>query len=153
MDKARNTQAYIDGVEKFIDFSFSHSTRGNTILCPCRICLNCCWFEAQQSNAILVERVDQMEHNFQTIVTTLKDELQQMRRLLQSNMQQNIQFNQEYDLSHSGYGYEGGHGGGYRYEGAHGSGYQHEDGYEGGYGGGYRHEDGYEGGYGGGYGH
>ncbi|XP_048570518.1 uncharacterized protein LOC125551358 isoform X2 [Triticum urartu] len=46
MDKARNTQAYIDGVEKFIDFAFTHSARGNTILCPCRICLNCCWFEA-----------------------------------------------------------------------------------------------------------
>lgn len=103
--------------------------------------------EAWQSNAILVERVDQMENNFQTVVTTLKDELQQMRRLLQSKVQQNIQFNQEYDLSHSGYGYGGGHGGGYRYEGAHGSGYRHEDGYESGYGGGYRHKDGYGGAY------
>ena len=92
--------------------------------------------EARQSNAILVERVDKMEHNFQTVVTTLKDELQQMRRLLQSNVQQNIQFNPDYDLSHSGYGY----------------GYRHEGGYGGGHGGGYRHEDGYEGGYGGGYG-
>ncbi|XP_020165089.1 uncharacterized protein [Aegilops tauschii subsp. strangulata] len=93
--------------------------------------------EARQANAILVERVDKMEHNFQTVVTTLKDELQQMRRLLQSNVQQNIQFNPDYDLSHSGYGY----------------GYRHEGGYGGGHGGGYRHEDGYEGGYGGGYGH
>ena len=98
--------------------------------------------EARQSNAILVERVDKMEHNFQIVVTTLKDELQQMRRLLQSNVQQNIQFNPDYDLSHSGYGYgyrhEGGYGGG------HGGGYRHEDGYEGGHGGGYRNKDGYE---------
>ena len=36
MDKARNTQAYIDGVKKFIDFAFTHSARGNTISCPCR---------------------------------------------------------------------------------------------------------------------
>ena len=46
MDKARNTQAYIDGVVKFIEFAFTHSARGNAILCPCRKCLNCCWFEA-----------------------------------------------------------------------------------------------------------
>ena len=101
--------------------------------------------EAWQSNVILVEHV---ENNFQTVVTTLKDELQQMRRLLQSNVQQNIQFNPDYDLSHSGYGYVYRHEGGYEgvYGGGHGGGYRHEDVYGGGYGheGGYEHEGEYE---------
>ncbi|CAN1318491.1 hypothetical protein LINPERPRIM_LOCUS30836 [Linum perenne] len=44
MDKSwihmpRNTKEYVDGVEKFLDFSFAHTRPGvRTIPCPCTIC-------------------------------------------------------------------------------------------------------------------
>ncbi|KAM0822511.1 hypothetical protein ACQ4PT_071448 [Festuca glaucescens] len=51
MDKSwmvedRHTEKYINGVKGFIQFAFSHSAKGNTILCPCKKCLNCSWLEA-----------------------------------------------------------------------------------------------------------
>lgn len=46
MGEARHTTPYTDGVARFIQFAFTHSARGNTILCPCRNCYNCSWLEA-----------------------------------------------------------------------------------------------------------
>ena len=46
MSEARHTKPYTDGVARFIQFAFTNSARGNTILCPCRNCYNCAWLEA-----------------------------------------------------------------------------------------------------------
>ena len=33
----------MQGLHKFIEFSFINSTNGNKILCPCKICVNSKW--------------------------------------------------------------------------------------------------------------
>ena len=53
--------------------------------------------EARQENALLHERVDQLKNDFQSVVTSLKDEFLQMKRLLlQSNARQNVEFSPRY---------------------------------------------------------
>ena len=47
MEEDRPSQKYIDGVKGFIQFAFTHgSAKGNSILCPCKNCLNIYWLEA-----------------------------------------------------------------------------------------------------------
>ena len=43
MDMPRQTDEYIKGVGSFLEFAFSNSAKGNKILCPCKVCKNCCW--------------------------------------------------------------------------------------------------------------
>jgi len=43
MDMPRKTDEYIKGVDSFLEFAFSNSAKGNKILCPCKVCKNCCW--------------------------------------------------------------------------------------------------------------
>ena len=54
MDEDRHTKKYIDGVKGFLQFAFTHSAKGNSILCPCKNCLNCCWLEASDVHEHLV---------------------------------------------------------------------------------------------------
>ena len=54
MDEDRHTKKYIDGVKGFLQFAFTHSAIGNTILCPCKNCLNCSWLEASDVQEHLV---------------------------------------------------------------------------------------------------
>ena len=54
MDEDRHTELYTDGVARFIQFAFTHSARGNTILCPFWNCLNCSWLEADVVHEHLV---------------------------------------------------------------------------------------------------
>jgi len=34
---------YREGVDMFLEFAFSNSTKGNQILCPYKACKNSCW--------------------------------------------------------------------------------------------------------------
>jgi hypothetical protein len=43
MDLPRQTDEYIKGVDSFLEYAFSKSAKGNTILCPCKVCKNSCW--------------------------------------------------------------------------------------------------------------
>ena len=44
MNLARYTKEHIDGVESFLDFSFSYGDlMGEEIQCPCAKCCNICW--------------------------------------------------------------------------------------------------------------
>ena len=54
MDEDRHTKTFVNGVKGFIQFAFTHSARGNTILCPCRKCVNCSWLEASEVQEHLV---------------------------------------------------------------------------------------------------
>ena len=54
MDEGRHTETFINGVKIFIQFAFTHSARENTILCPCRKCVNCSWLEASEIQVHLV---------------------------------------------------------------------------------------------------
>jgi hypothetical protein len=54
MDEDRHTETFINGVKEFIKFAFTHSAKGNTILCPCRKCVNCSWLEASDVQVHLV---------------------------------------------------------------------------------------------------
>ena len=48
MDLPRHTSEYIQGVNEFIQYAFTHSAKENTILCPCKKCVNGCWKEASE---------------------------------------------------------------------------------------------------------
>uniref|UniRef100_A0ACD5U8V1 Uncharacterized protein n=1 Tax=Avena sativa TaxID=4498 RepID=A0ACD5U8V1_AVESA len=54
MDEDRHTEKYINGVNFFVQFAFTHSAKGNTILCPCKNCVNCFWHEASDVREHLV---------------------------------------------------------------------------------------------------
>jgi hypothetical protein len=54
MDEDRHTKTFINGVKGFIKFSFTHSAKRKTILCPCRNCVNCYWLESSDVQVHLV---------------------------------------------------------------------------------------------------
>nr|ABA93478.2 transposon protein, putative, CACTA, En/Spm sub-class [Oryza sativa Japonica Group] len=59
---ARSTTEYRRGVNNFIEFAFTHSAKGNKILCPCKKCVNCSWLEAN----IVIEHLicDGFKHGY-----------------------------------------------------------------------------------------
>ena len=54
MEEDRPTKTYIDGVKGFIQFAFTHSAKGNSILCPCKNCVNNYWLEASEVQEHLI---------------------------------------------------------------------------------------------------
>jgi len=54
MDEDRHNEKFINGVKGFIQFAFTHLAKANTVLCPCRKCVNCSWLEATDVQVHLI---------------------------------------------------------------------------------------------------